>query len=500
MRWLGEQVAAIAAVEPRRPALGEAARQLSYGALWSEAERFADLLRARGAREGDRVALLLPSTIEAVVAWYGTWLAGCTVIPLNVQARARDFESWLRHAEASVVVCEAGHEGLAAALAAVPGCSLHITVDRFRLSFPIDWLGSGRVAHPPPPPPHPAVVLYTSGTTGKPKAVMLSHANMVANTTSIVTYLGLTCVDSIVTSLPFYYSYGSSVLHTHLHAGARVVIESNLIFPHALVQSMARERATGFSGVPSTFSLLLQRVQLDNFDLSSLRYLTQAGGAMGPALTLRVRDAFPQAKLFVMYGQTEATARIAYLPPERLLEKIGSVGVPIPGVSIEVRREDGTRAPAREEGEVWVRGPNVMLGFLGDPAATRAVIKDGWLATGDMGALDDEGFLFLAGRRSDMIKSGAHRIHPSDVEEVIAELPDVTEVAVVGVDDEMLGQSVKAFVVVRAPIASDRIKAHCRDRLATYKIPREIVFVPELPKTASGKVQRARLLQPVASA
>ncbi len=477
-----------------REAVADGTRRLSYGALWGEVEGLARRLTEAGLAPGDRVALILPNQVEGVVAWYATWLAGGVVMPLNAQAKAPDFARWLTHGEARFVVVEDGSAEAAAALAtmkaagAEPPARITVTKD----GFAVEPAGARRARSPE----GLAVVLYTSGTTGHPKGVMLSHANVSANVTAIVSYLGLGPEDSTVTVLPFYYSYGASVLHTHLAAGARLVIEPNLVFPHVVVETIAKERATGFSGVPSTFALMLSRVKLAKYDLSSLRYLTQAGGGMPPALTERVRAAFPTAQLFVMYGQTEATARLTYLPPAMLDAKLGSVGVPIAGLAIEVRREDGARADVGETGHVTARGPSVMLGFWKDPEATARVVKDGWLDTGDMGYLDADGVLWLAGRRSDMIKTGAHRIHPAELEEVIAELPGVAECAVVGVSDDVLGQAIKAFVVPAAAagaIATDTVKAHCQKRLAVYKIPKMIEVVASLPKTASGKVQRAML-------
>jgi acyl-CoA synthetase (AMP-forming)/AMP-acid ligase II len=346
-------------------------------------------------------------------------------------------------------------------------------------------------------PQAPACILYTSGTTGQPKGVVLSHGNLSSNTQAIVSYLALTHEDSIVTVLPFYYSYGSSVLHSHLSVGGRVVLEKNLVYPHAVIASLARERASGFAGVPSTFALLLARVKLSEFDLGSLRYVTQAGGAMAAALTQRLRAALPHVAVFVMYGQTEATARLTYLPPEKLDEKLGSVGVPVPGVRIQIRDDKGVAAMAHQLGEVWATGPNIMLGYWQNAEATRETICDGWLKTGDMGYLDHDGYLYLAGRRTDMIKSGAHRIHPQDIEDTIAELPQVEEVAVIGVDDPILGQAIKAFVVVtgREDVSSMHIQAHCKERLAAYKVPKTIEFVAALPRTTNGKLRRAELVE-----
>ncbi|MGB0133864.1 class I adenylate-forming enzyme family protein, partial [Dokdonella sp.] len=201
-------------------------------------------------------------------------------------------------------------------------------------------------------------------------------------------------------------------------------------------------------------------------------------------------------RIFIMYGQTEATARLAWLPPEKLEEKAGAVGIPIPGVELVVRREDGSTTDSGEIGEVFARGPNIMLGYWRNPDASAGVLREGWLKTGDMGHFDEDGFLYLSGRRSDMIKTGAHRVHPKDVEEVIAELPEIAETAVAGIDDDTLGQVIKAFVVVAAEhaLTINQIKAHCRDRLAAYKIPKLIEFVDALPKTASGKIRRAELI------
>lgn len=524
MPTLAARLLATARQSPQRIALVEGARQLDYAALAAQALAFARHLRQAGCRDGDRVAVLLPNCLEAVVAIYGSWLAGCVAVPLNVQARARDFAPWLRHSGAAVLVHEAGNREVDATLPALSPPPLRIVVapaaadgavpsvaaigaDDAGQGAVVAWdaalaTETGAAAGMPATaaPDAVAAILYTSGTTGAPKGVTLTHANFSANVDAIVQYLALRADDSILTILPFYYSYGASVLHTHLAVGARLVIEQNLVFPHLIVESMARERVSGFAGVPSTYALLLDRVALAEHDLAALRYVTQAGGAMPQALTRRLREALPQARLIVMYGQTEATARLAWLPPERLDDKPGSAGMAIPGVQLQIRDDHGQPLAAGQPGELWARGDNVMAGYWQDPAATAEVLRDGWLRTGDMGLLDAEGYLFLAGRRSDMIKTGAHRVHPLDIEEAVAELPGVVEVAAVGIDDATLGQAIKVVVVLAAgaPQDADRIRAHCRQRLASYKIPRQVEFVSSLPKTASGKIRRALLIAPAA--
>jgi acyl-CoA synthetase (AMP-forming)/AMP-acid ligase II len=345
-----------------------------------------------------------------------------------------------------------------------------------------------------------AAIMYTSGTTGAPKGVALGHGNFAANTDAILDYLQLGPADRMVSVLPFHYAYGASLLHTHIAAVASLVLEPNLVFPHAVVDTIERSCATGFSGVPSTFALLLDRGVLQGRRLDSLRYVTQAGGAMSPAQAERLRRALPSARLFVMYGQTEATARLTYLPPEHLDARPGSVGRALRGVEIEIRGEEGRVLAPGHDGEVWVRGGNVMAGYWNDPVATAAVLRDGWLRTGDVGRVDADGYLYLAGRRSDIIKTGAHRVHPLEIEEALLELPWVAEVAVTGVDDPVLGQVIKAHVVASGAGDANAVRAHCRARLAPHKVPRLVEFVPSLPKTLSGKIHRAALMRTPAEA
>lgn len=507
MSSIAARVADVVRRHPQRVAIVGDDRRIRYAEFWAEARHFARALRARGLRPGERVAILLPNRIEAAVACYGCWLAGGIAAPLNVQARARDFEVWLRHCDARHIVYEHSHGDAVEAISKIDACNGHAPIER----WPI---GADRPLFPQEATPASAsdsdidanaiaaddvaLILYTSGTTGAPKGVTLTHANLLANASAVVRYLELSERDSVLSILAFYYAYGASVLHTHLLSGGCVVLAQNLLFPHLLMDTIARERITGFSGVPSTFALLLERVKLADYDLSSLRYLTQAGGAMSATLTRRLRNALPDARLFVMYGQTEATSRLTWLPPERLDEKIGSVGIPVDGVELRIECEDGREADRYETGEIRVRGANVMRGYWNNPDASASVLRDGWLRTGDMGHLDDDGFLYIDGRRSDMIKTGAHRVHPNDIEDVIHEVPGVSEVAVVGIDDSVLGQVIKAFIVAPGlpPQSENMIKAHCRERLASYKIPREIEFVSALPRTASGKVRRAALLEP----
>ena len=505
MNAVWEYLAATRRRHAEREAIVQGGERWTYATLARRADALTARLLALGVAPGDRVALLWENSPAYAQIYFAVMRLGAVLVALNPVNEESYVNKVLADCAPALLIAQ---EKFLRRFAA--GLDRAVLPPRILLDAPLDVPLPGETGLldaaegepldlPGPAAGDLAMILYTSGTTGAPKGVCLTQRNLIANTDSINEYLGLDASERCLVLLPFYYSYGASVLHTHLSVGARVSLAPNLVFPHLVVESLARERATGFSGVPSTYALLLDRVDLAAHDLSSLRYLTQAGGPMAPALTTRVRAALPQARLYVMYGQTEATARLTWLPPEQLDRKLGAVGIPLEGVSLQVRREDGSLAATDEPGEVWVRGPNVMQGYWHNPQATAEVLRDGWLRTGDLGRLDGDGYLWLSGRRSDMIKTGAHRVHPQDVEEAIAELPAVAEVAVVGVDDAVLGQVVKACIVRAGELSADQVKAHCRRRLAPYKIPKHVEFLAALPKTASGKVRRVELIAPTPS-
>jgi len=474
---------------------------LTYRELFELTGAVRAFLAEEGIKRSERVALLLRNSPEYIAVYYGILAAGGVVVALNTQAKARDITNWIRHAEAKWLFSDHDHPEL-------------VQISRVAKDVKIIAVGTGRelsqgyiswekVLEARSASPAASLVandlasiIYTSGTTGEPKGVTLTHGNFSSNIDAILEYLKLAPGDSIVNVLPFYYSYGNSVLHTHLSSGGLLILENNLVYPHKVVQRIADEKATGFSGVPSTFALLLSRVNLSEYDLSNLRYITQAGGPMAPSLAEQLLRELPDTRLFVMYGQTEATARLSYLPPEKMPEAKGSVGVPIPGVTIQIRDRAGKLVSKGVTGEIYARGKNIMQGYWRDPAKTAEVLTDGWLHTGDLGHFDDKGYLYIDGRSSDMIKAGANRISPKEIEEVIQELEQIQEVAVIGVPDRLLGEVIKAYIVCRPGQALDRkkVQLHCKKNLAIYKIPKIIEFIDELPKTSSGKVKRYKLM------
>jgi len=487
--------------QPDAPALAWKTARWTYSDLAGAIAATAAFLQGRGRGKGDHIALLFRNSPHYVAAYYGAMAAGCVTVPLNPHEHAQVLTRQMEHCQARMLLGDPAHPewNAIAELAAASGIdAIEIPAedDAGTLARYLRQMGGAAISHDDAHDGDaPATIIYTSGTTGRPKGVVLSHRNLAANTGSIVQYLGIRPDDRGIAVLPFQFSYGNSVLHTHLAAGAELLLEDSIAYPHAVLQRMADEKVTSFSGVPSTFALLLSRCDLTAFDLSRVRYLTQAGGPMPKANILRLRAQLPNARLFIMYGQTEAAARLSYLPPERLDDKLGSVGIAIPGIELAVMRPDGTRANANEVGEITARGPNVMQGYLRDPEGTREALRGGWLHTGDLGHFDDDGFLYIDGRAVEMIKVGAFRVSPQEVEEAIAALPGVAEVGVTGIPDELLGQAIKAVLVMKEGSSLDArtVKAHCRQHLAMYKVPKIVEFTGALPYTATGKVRRLGL-------
>lgn len=337
-----------------------------------------------------------------------------------------------------------------------------------------------------------AQILFTSGSTGLPKGVMLSHKNLVSNTDSIVEYLKLTSEDIMEVVLPFYYCYGLSLLHTHLRAGGSVVLNNNFVFLGSVLEDIDKYKCTGFAGVPSHFQILLRKSKsFKKNDFPSLRYFTQAGGKLHNVFIKEIVEAFPQKKFFVMYGQTEATARLSYLPPEILLKKLGSLGKGIPNVTLDVFNKNDQPAKVGELGEIVAKGDNVMLGYLNDPESSKLTLRDGWLRTGDIAKKDEDGYVYLVAREKEIIKVGGKRISPKEIEEVIVAIPEVVDCTIEGVYDEILSEAIKATVVLTDNTdelkAKEKILSTCRNKLVLYKIPQIIEFKKKLDVNLAGK-------------
>jgi acyl-CoA synthetase (AMP-forming)/AMP-acid ligase II len=340
------------------------------------------------------------------------------------------------------------------------------------------------------------MLLFTSGTTGKTRGVMITHRNILANGRGIVERLQLQADDRVMVVLPFCYSFGVSLVTTHLLMGACLVLDSRFMFPDKVLERMRETQCTGFAGVPSHYQSLLRRSRLKAMQFPTLRWVQQAGGRLSPPLVSELRAALPGVRVHLMYGATENTARIACLPPERLDDKPGSVGLPLPGTRVSIVDEDGAPLEPGQVGRIVVHGESVSPGYFAEPEATREVFGDGWLRTSDLGHLDEEGYLMVVDRVGDFLKCGGTRTSVKGVEDALLRCPDVVEVAVLAVPDDTLGEAV-AVLVVRGPDAPhgllERLHALAKESLPLALQPRVVHLVDALPKSDGGKVQRRAL-------
>lgn len=491
---------------PNRVAVHYRGQDVTYEQIAARAGAVAASLCREGLERGDRVALLLSNSPEYVACYIGILKAGGVVVALNPDTTPSELSYTLRDAAPVAVVVGPKAAAPLSRTAELPGIRLLLHVDETPTAqFPKDWQvaalsdvfqQTGSQSFPRPSLDDLAQIIYTSGTTGRPKGVTLSHKNVAANCRSILDYLELTPDDSVFATLPFFYSYGNSLLFTHLAVGGRLVVASDFVFWNRALDVMQEQRVTGFSGVPSSYAMLLHKSDFRKRAFSHLRYLTCAGGGLAPAVVEQLRALLPDVLLFLMYGQTEATARLSTLLPDELDSKLGSVGRGIPGVTLDVLDPEGRPVPVGETGEIVARGENIMVGYWNSPQETERVIRPEGLRTGDLARVDEDGYIYIVGRRNDIIKYGAYRMNPKEIEDVILGLDGVAEVAVVGLPDEIWGESPTAFVVPslneRTP-SHHEILEHCRRNLPRYKLVREIHLVDSLPKTSSGKVKRAEL-------
>lgn len=473
---------------PDAPLVIDRAGTCSYGDIERRSNQVAHLLCETGVRRGDRVVLALENSATWISAFYGILKAGAVAVPLAHGVKSDRLDHAVADARPSACIVDGR---MAPAIRALPG-------DRRVFGDDIEAVLSGMPAGDRPDVRgidlDLAAIIYTSGSTGAPRGVMLSHLNLRANTESIVEYLALTGADRMMAVLPFYYVYGLSLLNTHVAAGGSLVLENRFAFPAVVLKAMQQREVTGLAGVPSTFAFLLHRSPVATMRFPALRYVTQAGGPMSPAHIREWRAAVPGVPFYVMYGATEAGARLAFLEPSELDRREGSIGRAIPNVELRVVTDDGREAAAGEVGELVARGSNISSGYWNDPAGTSAAFGPLGYRTGDLGYADADGFLYLVGRRADMLKVGAHRVGAKEIEDIVSEHPSVHEVAVIGEPHDLLGEVPVAVVTPRnGQVDVAGVLALCRGRLADYKVPAKIVVREELPKSGAGKIDKQLL-------
>lgn len=464
---------------------------------YSDLDKLSDIVALRlinnGLIKGDRVAIFIDNSCEYIISYFAVLKAGGVIVALNTQSVVRDLKFFINDCSAKIILTVNAHlkiiNNVIETFTEKPIVSIvdmHIiNIQSSSQSIQFNNISENDLA----------MIIYTSGTTGKSKGVMLSHKNLISNAESIISYLNLTSKDSVMVILPFYYSYGNSLLTTHIRVGGTLVIDNRFLYPNVILDAMMKEGVTGFAGVPSNYAILLKKSAIHSYKFPKLRYVTQAGGAMSPVMIKEFLEIMPYVKFYVMYGQTEASARLTYLPPEFLNIKIGSIGRAIPDVEINILDENGNKTKIGEIGEITAKGKNIMMGYWSSEEETQRVLKNNILYTGDLARMDDDGFIYIVSRKKDMIKCGANRISPFEIEDVALTMPGIIESAAIGIPDEVLGEAIKLYVVLNegSQLTEKEILIFCKQNLASYKIPKQIEIRTFLPKTASGKIKREEL-------
>ena len=513
-RLLHDALLAHAAERPDHPAVVTADERLDYAALAERAARLARALQDRGVRRGDRVAIYLENGATVVAAIYAASLAGAAFMVVNPQTKADKLRYVLADAGAAALIsdvrlarvagpvaAELEHlhtlvlAGAADAVAETPGA---LALDALLAESAAEPLPSGAI------PLDLAALVYTSGSTGNPKGVMLSHQNMVFAQGSLSQYLRLASDDRILNVLPLAFDYGLYQALMAVHMGATLVLEASFAFPAQVVKRIQEERVTVVPGVPTVFATLLSLHRNAPLALPSVRRFTNTAAHLPDDYVPGLLEMAPDALIFKMYGLTECK-RVCYLEPELVLSKPMSVGTAIPGTETFVLRDDGSPTAPGETGVLHVRGPHVMMGYWNLPDETARMLVPGrypgerMLCTHDFFKTDEDGFLYFVGRSDDIIKSRGEKVAPVEVENVLAAIPGVREAAVIGVPDELQGQAVRAFVVLDegASMSEREFRRHCMARLEAFMVPRDVVFLNALPKTDSGKVRKKSLTEPV---
>jgi long-chain acyl-CoA synthetase len=499
---------------PDKTALVHEEIRATYKQINANADRLAHWLIGLGVSKGDRVVLGLENCLEYVVSYYGVLKAGAVAVPLSTDLKPDGLIPLLKELEPEAIIASSRFERVLKATVPVFN-----NIKALLLKSPKqNWLSSpfsvfswediiyDDVTANPEIRPEISIdesdlasIIYTSGSTGIPKGVMLSHKNIVSNTKSICLYLNLTDKDIQMVVLPFFYVMGKSLLNTHFAVGGTLVINNKFAFPATVIKQMVDEKVTGFSGVPSTYAYLLHRSPLKNYrgKLTSLRYCSQAGGHMSGQIKEELRKVLPaHTQVYIMYGATEASARLTYLRPDQFADKIGSIGKPIPGVTLKVINKSSKELPACQTGELVASGHNIMQGYWKDKKATSAVLDKTGYHTGDLGYYDEEGYFFVNGRKDNLLKVGGHRINPQEIEDALMATELIIETAVIGVPDELLGNKLIALAVPRNETSTkNKIMKLCAERLPKFKLPDSIKLVRSLPKNTSGKIDKAKCLE-----
>ena len=474
---------------------------LTHRQLRNCISNFITFLYERGLSKGSRILLLSENSIFGCIAYLSVIRAGGVIVPLAPTISKQSINHVIDSVKPDLILCETKEikEQIRILCTSFKDIKALIDPQEAGVDFS-SWYhkNSGKddqiIKDEIRNPSDLADIIFTSGSTGMPRGVMISHQNLMANTESIIKYLKITCSDRAMMVLPFYYCYGASILQTHLTVGASVLIAPNgiMMFPEKLVKLLKESRCTSFYGVPSTYQVLSRLSTFLKTSFPTIRYFAQAGGRLPPDQIDEIIEAHPKIDFYVMYGQTEATARLSYLPPELIRSKRGSIGKGIPGVKIWVENEAGEKVLPGEMGQIVATGLNISSGYWQDQKETEKYISDGHLKTGDLAVIDEDGFIYIKDRQKDFIKVSGVRVSSKEIEDEILRNKEIVECAVFGIPDGLLGEAIVSVIVKseHSKLDKDSLKRALKMNLPKEKIPKHISFVQSLPKNEYGKVMK----------
>jgi fatty-acyl-CoA synthase len=472
----------------------------TYGEMEARAIALAGGLSERGVRRGDVVGLLSYNCPEFLQAVFAANYLGAIAMPINWRLAAPEVRYILEHSSARAIVCDEALQDLAGAATA----DLEATSVRVSLAStpPAGWSSRAELEAAPPPPPRPRTdpddvhrLMYTSGTTGRPKGVMISHANLSWKNLAHITEFGFTSADLGLACGPLYHVGALDLTTTSLFAVGAPTVIHRTFDAAAVLDELERSKVTTVWLAPAMVNAIMALPDVEARDLSSVRVIINGGEKMPIPLIERIQRTFPSAWFADAYGLTETVSGDTFLDRHSTFTKLGSVGRPCLYLDVDVWDSEGRSVPAGSRGEVVLRGPKVFKGYWRDPEATDRAFAGGWFHTGDIGVRDEDGYLFIVDRLKDMIVSGGENIAGSEVERVLYEHDAVVEAAVVGRPDERWGEVPVAFVVVRpgSPVTAEQLVAHCAEQLARFKVPKDVTFLDALPRNPSGKVLKREL-------
>lgn len=498
--FIAQKLKLAALEQPEKVITSFNGREVSYGEFYRKAENLARYFQDLGYEKEDRLALYLLNSDSFLICYYACQIGGFTVLPINAKLTASETEYILTHSEAKGLIYDERFTAVIHALEGkLPALKDQIMIGQMPGAFEAIIDGEPREAENREAfDEDTAVIFYTSGTTGRPKGVMLTNKNVAATAQIWSESMEMDANDRMHIVAPLFHCAASHVFSIPVIFQGGMVIIEEAFSPAKTIQTMEQERATIFFGVPAMYSILLNTPALEQADLSNLRLFCYGAAPMPFELIKKVKSLYPDVLVQNLYGQTENSPAATTLKDHYALDKVGSVGEPLPQTTVQVVDEFGKPVPDGQVGEIVIKGPQVMKGYLKNEEETARTLKDGWMYSGDLGRFED-GLLYIVDRKKDMIIRGGENVYPVEVEEVLYAIPEVLEAAVVGIPHEVYGEVPKAFVVLKegATMTEQQVIDFCKERLAPFKLPASTEFLDVLPRNASGKVLKIVLREPV---